>query len=54
VISPELVARESAAWSWYPDDATVVDTADFLLIRWPVYFAAWPWPASPRGCGVRV
>lgn len=38
VIDPDVVARESAAWVWYPDDATVVETADWLLVRWPDYY----------------
>lgn len=50
-MSPDVVARESAAWLWYPDDATVVDTDDYLLIRWPAYFAASPslMRLTPRG-----
>jgi len=51
VLSPELVAQASAAWLWYPDDATVVDTDDYLLVRWPSYFASAPEVIrfSPRG-----
>jgi GNAT superfamily N-acetyltransferase len=42
-MTPEAVASASAAWNWYPSDATVVDTDGFLLVRWPDYFRA---PAS--------
>lgn len=32
------VAAASNAWIWYPDDATVVDTADYLLVRYPDHY----------------
>lgn len=41
-MTPDEVAAASAAWNWYPDDATVVDTDDYLLVRWPAYFAVPP------------
>lgn len=37
-VPAEVVARESAAWVWYPPEATVVDGRGFLLIRWPDYY----------------
>lgn len=42
LLDPAAVVAASNAWLWYPDDATVVDTADYLLVRWPPYFAAHP------------
>ncbi|WP_139982028.1 GNAT family N-acetyltransferase [Nocardioides litoris] len=38
----EAVAAACAAWTWYPADATVVTTADLLLVRWPTYYEAPP------------
>jgi GNAT superfamily N-acetyltransferase len=41
-MTPDAVAAASAGWNWYPTDATVVETADYLLVRWPDYFGAPP------------
>ncbi|WP_134767412.1 GNAT family N-acetyltransferase [Nocardioides sp. 1609] len=41
-VTPARVAAESAAWSWYPDDADVVRSDRLLLVRWPDYFGAPP------------
>lgn len=41
-VTAERVARASAAWSWYPDDATVLSTDDLLLVRWPDYVGSAP------------
>lgn len=41
-VTPEWVAGASAAWNWYPDDATVVETVELLLVRWPGYFRVPP------------
>lgn len=38
MIAAEVVARESAAWVWYPEQARVVDTDEYLLVRWPAWF----------------
>ena len=32
------VAGASAAWNWYPPDARVVETEEFLLVRFPDWF----------------
>ncbi|MCL8027135.1 GNAT family N-acetyltransferase [Nocardioides bruguierae] len=32
------VAAESAAWTWYPDDARVVETDEHLLVAYPDWF----------------
>lgn len=53
-VDPAVVVAASNAWLWYPDDATVVDTDEYLLVRWPSYFAAPPellriTPAGPVG-----
>ncbi len=42
MIEPAVVARESAAWVWYPDDAEVVTTSELVLARWPSYVASPP------------
>ncbi|MEX0426420.1 GNAT family N-acetyltransferase [Nocardioides sp. DS6] len=34
-LDSSAVVAASNAWVWYPDDATVVDTDDRLLVRWP-------------------
>jgi GNAT superfamily N-acetyltransferase len=36
--SPSAVAAASAAWIWIPDDATVVETAEYTILRPPDYF----------------
>lgn len=41
-MTPAQVAAASAAWNWYPTDATTVDTDDYLLVRWPAYFGSPP------------
>ncbi|MFB9313828.1 GNAT family N-acetyltransferase [Nocardioides plantarum] len=41
-MTPDAVAAASAAWTWYPADATTVETDDYLLVRWPDYFVARP------------
>lgn len=42
MIDPAVVARESAAWTWWPDDAEVLESEDFVLVRWPPYFGRPP------------
>lgn len=42
MLPADLVAHESAAWVWYPDDAEVVDIAELVLVRWPAYFGSPP------------
>jgi GNAT superfamily N-acetyltransferase len=37
-LSPELVAEASNAWVWVPESATAVETADYLLVRFPDWF----------------
>lgn len=34
------VVAASNAWIWYPDDARLVETDDYLLIRYPDHFAS--------------
>lgn len=41
-VTPEQVAAASAAWNWYPADATTLETDDLLLVRWPDWFRAAP------------
>ncbi|SDC64242.1 GNAT family N-acetyltransferase [Nocardioides lianchengensis] len=41
-MTPEDVAAASAAWLWFPDDATSYSTEELLLVRWPDYFAVPP------------
>ena len=41
-MTPERVAAASAAWLWWPSDATVVEADDFVLIRWPGYVGSAP------------
>ena len=41
-LDPDRVAAASAAWVWFPDDATAVSAEDHLLVRWPAYFDAPP------------
>jgi hypothetical protein len=56
-LSAESVAAASNAWSWISDDATTVETDDYLLVRSPDYFThplslAWFHPAGPVPAGV--
>jgi hypothetical protein len=37
-MTAESVAAASAAWVWVPDDATVVETDDYTILRMPDYF----------------
>ena len=37
-MSAESVAAASAAWVWVPDNATVVETDEYTLVRMPDYF----------------
>ncbi|MDO9457986.1 GNAT family N-acetyltransferase [Nocardioides sp.] len=51
-LTPAAVATASAAWNWYPTDATTVETDGYLLVRWPGYFRSPPHvirfdPAAP-------
>lgn len=53
----ESVAAASNAWFWVSDDATTVETGEYLLVRSPDYFAhplslAWFHPAGPVAAGV--
>lgn len=41
-LDPEVVADESAQWLWYPDEAEVIHTDEFLLVKWPDWFAVPP------------
>lgn len=36
--SADRVAAASAAWTWWPDDARVVETDEYLLVRFPDWF----------------
>lgn len=36
---PAVVAAACEAWTWYPPDAEVVETGDYLLVRFPDHFA---------------
>lgn len=36
------MAQASASWLWYPDEAEAVDDPDFLMVRWPAWFASPP------------
>lgn len=38
-MTPERVAAASSAWVWVPEDARVVETDDFLLVRYADWFA---------------
>jgi len=38
VIAADVVARESAAWVWYPEDARLLGGEEFLIVRWPAWF----------------
>jgi GNAT superfamily N-acetyltransferase len=56
-LSAESVAAASNAWSWISDDATTVETDEYLLVRSPDYFThplslAWFHPAGPVSAGV--
>ena len=42
MLPADVVARESAAWIWRPDDGDVVETADYVLVRWPAYVGSAP------------
>ncbi len=35
---PDVVAAAAAAWIWVPDEATTIETADHLLVRFPDWF----------------
>jgi GNAT superfamily N-acetyltransferase len=37
-LSPSTVAAASAAWTWVPDHATVVETDEYTILRPPDYF----------------
>ena len=37
-MTPERVAAASDAWVWRPDHATVVETEEYLLVRFPDWF----------------
>jgi GNAT superfamily N-acetyltransferase len=37
-MSPERVAAASEAWVWVPENATVVESDDYLLVRFPGWF----------------
>ncbi|MCD4536047.1 GNAT family N-acetyltransferase [Nocardioides sp. cx-169] len=37
-LSPERVAAASSDWVWVPDSASAVETADYLLVRFPDWF----------------
>ena len=41
-LTPDDVARASAAWLWYPDEAEVLETDDFLMVDWPAWFGSPP------------
>ncbi|WP_244932280.1 GNAT family N-acetyltransferase [Nocardioides sp. W7] len=41
-MTPQDVAAASAAWLWFPDDATVYSTEELLLVDWPAYFGTPP------------
>lgn len=41
-LSRDAVVAASRTWLWYPDEAEVVDVDDFLLVRWPEWFAVPP------------
>jgi len=41
-LSADEVRTAANAWLWFPPDAQVVDTDDFLLINWPGYFKKLP------------
>lgn len=41
-MTPEDVAAASAAWLWFPDDATVYSTEELLLVGWPPAFGTPP------------
>lgn len=41
-MTPDEVAAASAAWLWFPDDATTYSTEELLLVRWPDYFGVPP------------
>jgi GNAT superfamily N-acetyltransferase len=36
---PADVAAASAAWTWWPPEAEVVETEDYLLVRYPDHFS---------------
>jgi hypothetical protein len=38
-LDPQRVLAEAAAWIWYPPEARIVDTDEFLLIAYPEHFA---------------
>lgn len=37
-VDPAAVAEASAAWNWVPGDARVVETEEYLLVRFPDWF----------------
>lgn len=37
-MTPASVVAASNAWVWVPDEATTVETPDYLLVRFPDYF----------------
>ena len=37
-MTAESVAAASAAWVWVPDNATVVETDEYTILRMPDYF----------------
>ncbi|MFT4082474.1 MAG: GNAT family N-acetyltransferase [Nocardioides sp.] len=41
-LDASAVVAASNDWVWYPDDAQVIDTADYLLVDWPAYLAKPP------------
>jgi len=41
-VTPDEVAAASAAWLWFPDDATTYSTEELLVVRWPDYFGVPP------------
>jgi GNAT superfamily N-acetyltransferase len=41
-LSVDDVTAAANAWLWFPPDAQIVDSADFLLINWPDYFKMEP------------
>jgi GNAT superfamily N-acetyltransferase len=41
-VTPDDVAAASAAWVWFPDDATTYSTEELLLVRWPDWLGGPP------------